>query len=313
MLPGSGARSLLAVALGLVPSMVIALSAAAAPASVPVPAATSATFLDLPLLHTVMAVLDSRSLRVPDAVTGWYVDRPSNAVVVTATDDAAARVFTAGLPKVRVEHVDSRPVLMEALRGGDQISSQSGRNCSIGFTAIKGNVRYVITAGHCTRDGGTFYSRGRPIGPVVASSYPDDDFGVIKVTEPPWRLSGDVGSSSSGYLSVKGSTPAQVGQIVCRFGFVSGWRCGHVEAIGVTMNYGNGEVVHGLTRTSACAEGGGDSGGPFMSDKQAQGMLSGADAENTCRSGGKTYFQPVQEVLDTYGLSLLAGGFDFEF
>jgi hypothetical protein len=49
---------------------------------------------------------------------------------------------------------------------------------------------------------------------------------------------------------------------------------------------GNGNLVYGLTQTDACAEPG-DSGG-----------------SGDCAEGGDTFFQPVQEVLDRYGLTL---------
>jgi hypothetical protein len=71
------------------------------------------------------------------------------------------------------------------------------------------------------------------------------------------------------------------------------------------VNYGNGDVVQGLVRTDVCAEAG-DSGGPFMSGTQAQGTLSGGSGG--CLLGGQSYFQPIQEVLSTYRLTLITGG-----
>jgi hypothetical protein len=57
-----------------------------------------------------------------------------------------------------------------------------------------------------------------------------------------------------------------------------------------------------VTRTSVCAEAG-DSGGSFISVDQAQGVTSGGSGD--CSTGGVTYFQPVNEILTTYGLSLV--------
>lgn len=308
MHPGSRPRSLVAAALGLMLSVGIALPASAAPASEQLSAVPQVALPDRPMLHAVMTVLDSRSKRVPDSVTSWYVDPATDSVVVTATDDAAARAFTAGAPGVRIEHVNSRPVPTAALHGGDGISSADGDlRCSAGFNAFAGRTRYLITAGHCTQRGGTWSGPdGRTLGRVVDSSYPDNDFGLIQLS-PGWTQTGDVGTPDSGYVAVAGTTPARVGDSVCRFGVVSGYQCGRVEAIGVTANYGNGDVVRGLTRTNACSEPG-DSGGPFMSGRQAQGVLSGADSDHTCQLGrGKTYFQPIREVLATYGLTLIGG------
>jgi streptogrisin C len=291
--PGSRRRALLAAALGVLLSVVIALPASAAPA-----------LPDLPMLHSVMAVLDSRSDVVPDSVTGWYVDPATNSVVVSATDDDAARTFAAGIRAVRIQHVSRRPVPLSDLHGGDTITTSEGGRCSIGFNAMSGHTRYVITAGHCTKLGGTWSGPdGQPIGPVAKSSFPGHDFGLVEVASSAWTQTHDV-DADSGYLNVVGSAPAAVGDRVCLSGSTSGFHCGRVEAVGETVNYGNGDVVNGLTKTDVCAEAG-DSGGPFMSGTEAQGTLSGGSGG--CLLGGESYFQPIQEVLRTYRLTLVTG------
>jgi streptogrisin C len=63
--------------------------------------------------------------------------------------------------------------------------------------------------------------------------------------------------------------------------------------------------VTGLTRTNVCAEPG-DSGGSWLSGNQAQGVTSGGSGN--CSSGGTTYFQPVNEILSAYGLTLVTSG-----
>lgn len=265
--------------------------------------------LDLLTLDGVMDVLDSRAGSVPDAVTGWYVDPVSNSVVVSATDPAAAERFAAGLQGVRIEQVTHRPVPLADLRGGEGIAASTpGASCSIGFSVISGSTRYVLTAGHCTELGGTWYGAdGSPIGPVVRSSYPDDDFGLIEVTSPSWRQTSAV-ATSSGPVAMTGVGEAPVGASVCRSGATTGYRCGTVEAVGQTVNYGRGEVVNGLTRTSVCAEPG-DSGGPYISGSQALGTLSGG--AGTCfisLFGTETFYQPVGEALAAYNVQLVTGG-----
>jgi streptogrisin C len=297
--------SLAAAAVGLLLSVGVALPASAAPAS---PESVGARQLlaarDLLTLRGVMAVLDSRSGRVPNSVTGWYVDPASNSVVVSATDDAAARAFAVGQDKVRIEHVNARPVPLADLHGGDTITNSSGSRCSVGFNAVKGRTRYIVTAGHCTKLGGTWSGPdGSVIGPVAISSFPVHDFGLVEVASPSWAQTHDV-ETYSGYRPVTGEAPAAVGEEVCLSGSTSGYRCGYVEAINETVNYGDGNVVHGLTGTSVCAEAG-DSGGSFMSGTQAQGTLSGGN--DGCLLGGKSYFQPIQEMLTTYGLTLITG------
>ena len=305
MLPRSRPRALPAAALGLLLSVGVALPAWAAPAS-PEPASARQQLAPQELLRLqgVMAVLTSRSDRVPNSVTGWHLDPASHSVVVSATDDAAARAFAVGQDKVRIEHVNARPVPLADLRGGDTITTSSGGRCSVGFNAVKGHTRYVITAGHCTNLGGTWSGPdGSAIGPVARSSFPGHDFGLVEVASPSWEQTHDV-DTDSGYLSVTGDAPAVVGDPICLSGSTTGYHCGRVLATNETVNYGDGNVVHGLTRTSVCAESG-DSGGSFMSGTQAQGTLSGGSGG--CLLGGQSYFQPIQEVLSTYGLTLITG------
>ncbi|MFN2478059.1 MAG: S1 family peptidase [Pseudonocardiaceae bacterium] len=293
-------RRALAAAIGVLLSVGVTVPASAAPAS-PEPLSSAQRLL---ALQGSMAVLDSRSGSVPNSVTGWYVDPTSNSVVVSTTDDAAARTFAAGQRNVRIEHVNARPRLMSALRGGDTITTSVGGRCSVGFNAISGHTRYIITAGHCTKLGGTWSGPdGTAIGPVAKTTFPGHDFGLVEVTSTAWQQTHDV-ASDHGYLNVAGDKPAAVGDQVCLSGSTTGYHCGQVETVGETVNYGDGDVVNGLTGTDICAEAG-DSGGSIMSGTQAQGTLSGGSGG--CLLGGKTYYQPIQEVLSTYGLALITG------
>ena len=43
-------------------------------------------------------------------------------------------------------------------------------------------------------------------------------------------------------------------------------------------------------------------GGSFITGDQAQGVTSGG--WGNCSSGGETWFQPVNEILSPYGLTL---------
>jgi streptogrisin C len=76
----------------------------------------------------------------------------------------------------------------------------------------------------------------------------------------------------------------------------------------VTVNFvdpddGVGTVtVTGLIQTDVCAEPG-DSGGSLLAADQAQGTVSGGSGD--CTAGGQTFFQPINEVLQTLDLTLL--------
>ncbi|MQA15215.1 MAG: trypsin-like serine protease [Pseudonocardiaceae bacterium] len=264
----------------------------------------------LAALDAVKDSLDAHAGSVPDAVTGWYVDPASNSVVVAATDPAAARAFAAeaGVGPVRVERVTQRPRLMSDLVGGEAIYSEEQARCSVGFSATSGDAGYVITAGHCTDLGGTWSGADRtPIGPVTETSFPGNDYGLIRVDSPAWTLTSQFAGQGRQLTEITGSTEAPVGASVCRSGSTTGYQCGEIMAIDQSVNYANGDVVSGLTRTSACAERG-DSGGPFVSGTQAQGVLSGGSGSCFLIFQGDTFFQPVNEILADTGLELLTSG-----
>jgi streptogrisin C len=160
-----------------------------------------------------------------------------------------------------------------------------------------------VTAGHCGTPGAaTAGYNGAAQGTFQASSFPGDDMAWVATnasgTPQPWV------NQYNGYAAVVGgSTAAPPGSAICRSGSTTGWHCGTVQATGSTVNYPQG-TVFGLTMTNACAEPG-DSGGSWLSGNQAQGVTSGGSG--TCTSGGTTYFQPVNEILSAYGLTLVTG------
>ena len=120
-----------------------------------------------------------------------------------------------------------------------------------------------------------------------------------------WDVQANVNMYNGSAALVSGSDEAAVGASICRSGRTTGWRCGNVRAKNVTVNYSDGPV-YGMTTTSACVEGG-DSGGSFISGNQAQGVTSGGSGN--CSSGGDSIFQPLQPILQKYGLRLkLQGG-----
>ncbi|CAM5624526.1 Serine protease OS=Streptomyces microflavus OX=1919 GN=Smic_14180 PE=3 SV=1 [Streptomyces microflavus] len=80
-----------------------------------------------------------------------------------------------------------------------------------------------------------------------------------------------------------------------------GTHSGSVTGLNATVNYGGGDVVYGMIRTNVCAEPG-DSGGPLYSGTRAIGLTSGGSGN--CSSGGTTFFQPVVEALNAYGVSV---------
>jgi streptogrisin C len=263
-------------------------------------------------LKKTQSTLDNRSAGVPASVAGWYVDAPSNEVVVSVVGgDPAGRAWAtaAGIP-VRVEQVKSAPRPLWAVIGGQGLYF-SGGACSVGFNAYDDDDHYVITAGHCTELGGTVRGVDGTIGKVAKSSFPGNDYGTVKVTHSDVSTPPRVDRYEDGSdVRIEGADVVGVGGRICRSGITTHWQCGRVEALDETVNYGNGNIVKGLTQTDACAEPG-DSGGSFVSRPssgsgtklvQAQGMTSGGSGD--CHEGGTTFFQPVKEVLNRYDLTL---------
>ena len=111
-------------------------------------------------------------------------------------------------------------------------------------------------------------------------------------------------NGAGGTVHVAGSRAAIEGASVCRSGSTTDWHCGLIQQRDASVTYPQGTVFE-LTRTNVCAEPG-DSGGSFISVDQAQGVTSGGSGD--CGTGGITYFQPIDEILAAYGLTLATSG-----
>ncbi len=235
-------------------------------------------------LRAEQATLDATPQ--PASMHAWYVDVAANRVVVV-TDDSGAE----------------RPRPFHDVRGGDEIILGGNILCSMGFAVDKG----YVTAGHCGGVGTqTSGSNWVASGTVRGSQFPTHDWAWVELNSQ-WQSLPYVGNHAGGQVAVAGSNVAPVGASICRSGRTTGWRCGVVQAMDVTVNYAAGPV-YGTTQTNACAEGG-DSGGSFISGNQAQGVTSGGSGN--CSSGGTTFFQPINPILSTFGLTLkVAGGGD---
>ncbi|WP_233600824.1 MULTISPECIES: S1 family peptidase [Micromonospora] len=254
-------------------------------------------------LDAVKSRLDAAAAQAGRAVAGWYVDVPTNSVVVLARPGAAAsgRRFAeaSGLPAgaVRVRTVAENPRPLFDVRGGDAYLINNAARCSVGFSVVGG----FVTAGHCGRPGDRTTGANRVAqGTFRASSFPGDDWAVVEVNGD-WNPRGVVNDFNGGTVPVNGSAEAPVGASVCRSGSTTGTHCGVIQARNATVNYPEGTVT-GLTRTNVCAEPG-DSGGAWLSGDQAQGVTSGGSGD--CTRGGVTFFQPVNEILRRNNLTLV--------
>jgi streptogrisin C len=256
-------------------------------------------------LSSARTKLDRNSSHAAAAqVRGWYVDVPSNRVVVLAAPGAAARAQAfaraSGAGAVTVRTMAEQPRTMYDIRGGDQYVINGNTLCSIGFAVAGG----FVSAGHCGGAGSpTLGYNNVSQGTFAASVFPGHDYSWIQTngnwTPQPW-----VNNYSGGNVLVAGSQDAAIGSSVCRSGRTSGWHCGTILGRNETIVYSQGSVS-GLSRSDACAEPG-DSGGSWISGNQAQGVTSGGTGN--CTSGGTMWFQPVNPILSAYGLSLTTSG-----
>ncbi|MFD6149094.1 S1 family peptidase [Streptomyces sp. NPDC060243] len=247
-------------------------------------------------------------IKAPTSVTGWRVDPRTNRVVVDVLakdrSDKAVRAFLTKAEDagpVTVHAVEGAPEKPRPLAagtvGGDPFYTGNVR-CSIGFSVVGG----FVTAGHCGQPGQAVYGWDNSyIGNIQGSTFPGDDMAWVNVGSGWWTTPVVLGWGTVSDQLVRGSNVAPVGSSICRSGSTSHWHCGTVLGLNETINYANGPVYE-ATHTNVCAEPG-DSGGSFISGDQAQGVTSGGFGN--CTSGGETWFQPVNEILGRYGLTLV--------
>jgi streptogrisin B len=227
----------------------------------------------------------------------WYTDTHAGKVVVTADSSvSAAEVATirrsagAGADAIAVKHTSG--VLRPLLSGGAAIYGGRYR-CSLGFNVVKGSTYYFLTAGHCGKVAKTWYTNSSHttlIGPTINYSFPGNDYALV-------RYDNTSLSHPGGFTAAN----AFVGESVKRTGSTTGTHSGTVTALNVTVHYQGSGTVSGMIQTTVCAEPG-DSGGPLYDGAKALGITSGGSGD--CRSGGTTFYQPVPEAANAYGVTV---------
>ncbi|QES49887.1 serine protease [Streptomyces venezuelae] len=261
----------------------------------------------LAALDTARAALD----RAAGAATPVrYTDPRTNTVVVEETEPgAAARLLAAtgtDPALVRVVRAAEAPRPLYDLRGGDAYYMNGSGRCSVGFPVTKGTVQGFATAGHCGRAGTATSGYNRVAqGTFQGSVFPGSDMAWVAANSQ-WTATPYVKGSGGANVQVTGSVLQPVGSSVCRSGSTTGWHCGTIQQHNTSVTYPEG-TISGVTRTTVCAEPG-DSGGSYISGSQAQGVTSGGSGN--CSSGGTTFFQPLNPLLQAYGLTLKTTGSD---
>ncbi|MEU0601948.1 S1 family peptidase [Streptomyces sp. NPDC006393] len=276
------------------------------------------------VLDRVKAALDAAAARqVPSGIDSWEVDLPSDTVTITAhdTNSATARSFLhVAQSFADAVHIVKSPTTLApqtTIAPGSKMTF-NGYYCSVGFGAHSSSgTQYLVTAGHCVKDLPDLYYSGSHFAKGVATRYrlgqPSVDMGLARL-DSGVAIATRVGTwgALSESPAVKGSTRALPGASLCKSGATSHWTCGKVKSYNVTVTYSGktssepDTVVSGLGSSTVCTEGG-DSGGAYISGDQAQGLTSGGPLGQTCdgvNSAGTSYFQPLDDVLSYYGLTL---------
>ncbi|WP_405387627.1 S1 family peptidase [Streptomyces sp. NBC_01102] len=288
---------LIAVTSGLVTAVALAAPTAVAQA-VPDTTVTKAELADA-----------SSAVRGADiAGTAWYTEASTGKVVVTVDSTVSAteiatikKSVTDSGAKIDLKHTPG--TFNKLIAGGQAIYASGGGRCSLGFNVRSGSTYYVLTAGHCTEISSTWYTNSgqtSSLGSRAGTSFPTNDYGLIRHSNSA-NADGRVYLYNGSYQDITSAANPSVGQAVKRSGSTTGVHSGTVTGLNATVNYGGGDVVYGMIQTNVCAEPG-DSGGSLFAGSTALGLTSGGSGN--CSSGGTTFFQPVVEALNAYGVSV---------
>lgn len=253
-------------------------------------------------------------------IQSWSIDLARNRVVVSMSSGGMigavdfVAMSGANVDLLRFELIPGTVMPMSGsfnIFGGIRFNS-----CSIGFPVVRASdgTKGFATAGHCGVQGTPVSRMGVQVGWMQGSSFPGNDFAWANVRSSD-VLYGLVDQYNGSASVVSGSATADVGAPVCRSGYTTGWRCGTITGIGVTVPYGNGSAtVFNLRQSNACA-GEGDSGGSWITGNQAQGVTSGGNMDqnaprpwvncNFPESQRRTYYQRLNPILSAYGLNLV--------
>ncbi|MEU3661893.1 S1 family peptidase [Streptomyces sp. NPDC032940] len=273
-------------------------------------------------LDAVKAALDATAKReLPPGVQGWGVDPVTNKVVVQVRDGstAADRAFLAKAASygsaVTVRNAEGNAVPMAGTIYPGSRMDYGNHYCSVGYGARDGSGRQVlVTAGHCVENLPDLYYDGTHFAKGTTGRFHHGrdsvDMGLASV-DAGTAIATRVGTWNNGAdIAVKGSRRAPVGSDVCKSGATSGWTCGSIKAYDYSVTYTDpgqpATLVTGLGLSDVC-DLGGDSGGPWISGDQGQGVTSGGRTDNRCNGvygQGTSYFQPLDDALRYYGLSL---------
>ncbi|WP_240798018.1 S1 family peptidase, partial [Streptomyces sp. F001] len=192
------------------------------------------------------------------AGTAWAVEPKSNTLVVSI-DSSVSRAELAKLKAATASYGDAVTIkrvsgtFNKLLNGGTAIYASGGWRCSAGFNVRNSaGTYYFLTAGHCTDGYPSWYTNSgltTYIGPTVGSSFPTNDYGLVRYDNANVTRPGTVNLYNGTSQDITSAANAYVGEAVKRSGSTTGLHSGTVQALNATVNYGGGDIVYGLIQT----------------------------------------------------------------
>ncbi|MFI0411915.1 S1 family peptidase [Actinomadura sp. 3N508] len=182
--------------------------------------------------------------------------------------------------------------------GGETIFARDGIRCTLGFNVRKADSYYFLTTGACAKVGLKLYADPMlmmKLGTVV--SVTNGTTALVRYVSPHVERPGSVGTPTGSH-DVLGVQNPKIGQQVCRISPDTGKQCGTVTALNTSVTFPEGTIT-GLVKTTICTEPSDSPAGPFLSGPLALGLGFGVGGH--CSSGGSTFFQPVDKVLNAFG------------
>ncbi|MFG3281533.1 S1 family peptidase [Streptomyces sp. NPDC048111] len=273
-------------------------------------------------LDRVKAELDRlAAAAVPTGVRGWGVDPAADKVVVQVGDEVTAtdRAFLAKAESygsaVAVRGDGGKSVSMATTIYPGSRMDYGNHYCSVGFGAKDSSGRQVlVTAGHCVESSPDLYFNGTHFAKGTTTRFHHGrdsiDMGLASVDNGT-TIAPQIGTWGNGAnVAVSGSRRAPAGSDVCKSGATSHWTCGSIKSYNYSVTYTDpgqpATLVTNVGLSDVC-DLGGDSGGPWVSGNQGQGMTSGGQTDNQCDGvygEGVSYFEPLDDALQYYGLRL---------
>ncbi len=286
-------------------AVALLVTGALALTALPAANAISAVPAKNPEPRTAAAITAALNENVEIPGTAWMT-RPDGKILVSYDSTVVGAKLTS-LTKVTRQFgnqvvLEKLPGKMKKYLGGGGPIWGGDFRCSLGFNVTRKGRYYFLTAGHCANDAANWYHDSNltnRIGTVHHSSFPWNDYALV-VYRSGITPGGSVNLYNGRSQNITTAANPGIGQLVYRTGSTTGLASGRVTGLGATVNYDEGRVA-GLIRTNVCAEGG-DSGGPLFYRTWAFGLTSGGTGD--CNSGGVTYFQPVVEALNVYGVNV---------